>query len=206
VAVTSAQLESAARLRHEVLVEDEGRSFAHDDGSARMLLEAIDQRSLVLIARDEREPEDLDNCLASVRMTWANDAMTDGEIARDLMVADLPPADHGRTMVLSRIVVRQGTGGRLQLPKLLALAYRLAVNNGATRAVVAIPPTQAAFFEGLGFVSTMKRVNGEGGTREVLVLDLLDRRQMAAVRSVFLGALDDFNDNRASSNPMHVAA
>ena len=179
-------LERLGRLRYELFVERDGKGYAavHASGS---FLEKIDDLSLNLQATDHQR------CLAAVRLTKGQDALTDRQLSAILLNCELARPPYSDCLVLSRLIVRPESRARFNIPDLFRRTYRIGLMQGAQYAFIATRPALISMFERFGFVQSGRwLLDPIAGELHILVLQLRDREHLRMVSSPLLVELDAF--------------
>ncbi|CAH1664056.1 hypothetical protein CHELA20_40292 [Hyphomicrobiales bacterium] len=184
IATSMADLTTVGRLRYDLFVERDGKSYAQADHRHRTLVEDVDRVSLNFQATAYQR------CLASVRLTRAEDAYLDSQlslIVRDNNLIDPP---YVGCLLLSRMIVRVEMRARLCIPDLFRQTYRIGLRSGASLAFLATREPLVPLFGRFGFIETGRKfLDPIAGPLIILALHLRDETRLREVRSPLL---DDF--------------
>jgi hypothetical protein len=188
VAQTRREMLAIGRLRYELFVARDGKAYPHADHDARSFVEPVDCLSLNFWAHDG------DDCLAAVRLTRAVDALGAAQISELIDRAGLSAAELRKTVVNSRMVVRDNLRARMRVTELFRLIYRAGLLSGATRCLIGVRPSLSPLYERFGFRplpgSYRDRVAGE---MIAMRLDALDREHLVRINSPYLKVHDEIH-------------
>lgn len=137
------EIEAIGRLRYELYVARDGKAYAHADHARRSFLDAVDNVSLNFQAKRD------DHLLSAVRLTWADDAADDPQLARLVRSSGLRRLSG--VVVNSRFIVKPSPGGHRLVVPMLQQVYRAGLIAGARYCYLATRPQLASFFERCGF-------------------------------------------------------
>lgn len=185
IAKSQDDLTAIGRLRYEYFVERDRKPYAHADHELQTLLEPVDGVSLnFCVEIDER-------VVAAVRLTRAADAHLDSQLSAAVFHAGLGPTALCATVINSKLVVREEMRARLYVPELFRMVYRVGRVAQAQHCIAAARPAVIPLFERFGFVTREGSYQcAVAGTMQVAILDALDRRRLAAVRSPLLSEFE----------------
>lgn len=185
-ATTGHEVRRIGRLRYELFIERDGKSYAGADHESRTFLEDIDRTSLNFqVVLNSRH-------VAAVRLTRALDGASDPHLSRALEHAGLDECDLPRTVINSRLAVLPETQARLQIPLLFRHMYRIGVLSGASYCVAAARPAVGSLFERFGFRRRpISYIDPIGGLMEVHVLDVFNKAVLAGGFEEALTCLED---------------
>lgn len=188
VANTKKCLEAIGRLRYDLFVQRDGKRYECADHEAAIFLEPIDAVSLNFQATDHQR------CLATVRMTWAQDALGDKHLSEAVKNSGLPDADLSITVLNSRLALRPEMRAKLYLTEMFRTVYRSGHVNGARYCLVAARPSLSKLYIRFGFRDTQRRyVDEVGGEMAITKLDLHDGEHLRRIRSPLLDVFEDLH-------------
>uniref|UniRef100_A0A9E7ZHT3 N-acyl amino acid synthase FeeM catalytic core domain-containing protein n=1 Tax=Bosea sp. NBC_00436 TaxID=2969620 RepID=A0A9E7ZHT3_9HYPH len=188
VADTKKCLEAIGRLRYELFVQRDGKKYECADHEAAIFLEPIDAVSLNFQATDHQR------CLATVRMTWAQDALGDKHLSKAVTNSGLPDADLSITVLNSRLALRPEMRAKLYLTEMFRTVYRSGHMNGARYCLVAARPSLSELYIRFGFRDTQRRYLDEvGGEMAITKLDLHDGEHLRRIRSPLLDVFEELH-------------
>lgn len=190
--VSSNEIHEVGRLRYELFVERDGRTYAHANHAERVLIEPVDAVSLNLRATSGQ------NCLAAVRLTQGLDAVSDTGLAATLRRSGHA---HDDCLIVSHMAVRPEAAAPALAVDLGRHAYRAGLQTGAGIAVLAARTAQVEWFARFGFKpSGPSWDDASEGEVRCLVLNMLDRAWLEAIDSPLLAELDAFDPSVAGTN------
>jgi len=179
VAQDAAALEAIGRLRYDLYIARDGKAYAHADHARRCFLDVVDGVSLNFQARRGGRP------VAAVRLTWAEDAVRDLQLARLVKAAGLRRPSG--VVLNSRFVVDPSPGSRRLIIPMLQQTYRAGLIAGARICYLATRPQLAGIFERFGFRFTGATFDDQvAGLMHVLRLDLHDLEHLVSSGSPLL--------------------
>jgi hypothetical protein len=146
IARTEVELEAIGRLRYEFYAAHEGKAYARADHVRRRLIEPVDDVSLNFQAADKGR------VLAAVRLTWAEDALTDPH-QRRLIQAALPDC-LSTTLVLSWFAVMPDLCASPMIVQMLREVSWTSLASGARSCLVGTRREFTSIFERFGFCGT----------------------------------------------------
>lgn len=186
VARTRNQMLNVGKLRYELFIERDGKGYGHADRERRVFLEPIDELSLNFHASYHQR------CLAAVRLTWAIDAGIDQHLARIVDSSGLSDEDLPKTVLNSRLAIREEMRARLHLPELFRTVYRAGFLNGAKYCLLAARPSLSGLFHRFGFREQHQQIQDPtAGDLVILRLELGDRENLRSTASPLLQAYDE---------------
>lgn len=186
VARTRDQMLNVGKLRYELFVERDGKDYGHADRERHVFLEPIDDLSLNFHASYHQR------CLAAVRLTWAIDADIDQHLARIVDSSGLSDEDLPRTVLNSRLAIREEMRARLHLPELFRTVYRAGFLNGAKYCLLAARPSLSGLFHRFGFREQHKQIQDPtAGELVILRFELDDREHLRSTASPLLQVYDE---------------
>jgi predicted GNAT family N-acyltransferase len=187
IAGTEQELRQIGRLRYELFVERDGKSYRDADKDQRLFLEPVDKCSLNFFGTIGHD------CVVAVRSTKVQDAGRDKQLCRVVEQSALPADQTSTTVMCSRLVVCDAIRARLLIPELFRHVYRAALSSGMTHSILAARPPLISIFERFGFLAASSAYLDEiAGPMVIMKLDLLDRDHMARTGSPLLPDYDDF--------------
>jgi predicted GNAT family N-acyltransferase len=193
IATTDQELRQIGRLRYELFVERDGKSYRDADKDQRLFLEPVDRCSLNFFGTIE------DECVVGVRSTRVEDAGGDQQLCRLVEQSALPVDQTLTTVICSRLVVCDRIRARLLIPELFRHVYRAALSSGMTHGILAARPSLIPIFERFGFRAASSAYLDEiAGPMVIMKLDLLDRDHMARSGSPLLPDYDEFVSRRST--------
>jgi hypothetical protein len=193
IAKTDQDLLQIGRLRYELFVERDGKSYRDVDKDQRLLLEPVDKRSLNFFGTIGSD------CVVAVRSTRVQDAGCDERLSRIVEQSVLPPDQTSTTVIYSRFVVCDRIRARLLIPELFRDVYRAALSSGMTHSILAARPSLIPIFERFGFLAAPTAFFDEiAGPMVIMKLDLLDRDHKARTGSPLFPDYDDFVSRRST--------
>jgi hypothetical protein len=188
VADTGKCIEAIGRLRYELFVQRDGKQYECADHEAAVFLEPIDAVSLNFQATDHQR------CLATVRMTWAQDALGDKHLSKAVANSGLSETDLPITVLNSRLALRPEMRAKLYLTELFRTVYRSGYLNGAKYCLVAARPSLSELYIRFGFRDTQKRyIDDIGGEMAITKLDLHDGEHLRRTRSPLLDVFEELH-------------
>lgn len=180
IAKTDQELLQLGRLRYELFVERDGKSYRAADKDQRLFLEPVDKCSLNFFGTIGND------CVVAVRSTKVQDAGCDERLSRIVAQSALPSDQISATVIYSRFVVCERIRARLLIPELFRLAYRTALSSGMRHSILAARPSLIPIFERFGFVAGSTAFLDEiAGPMVIMKRDLLDRDHVARSASSF---------------------
>jgi predicted GNAT family N-acyltransferase len=193
IAKTDQELLQIGRLRYELFVERDGKSYCDADEDQRLFLEPVDTCSLNFFGTIG------DDCVVAVRSTKVQDAKCDEQLCRIVEQSSLPAEQTSTTVINSRFVVCERIRARLLIPELFRHVYRTALSSGVTHSILAARPSLIPIFERFGFVpGSTAFLDRIAGPMVIMKLDLHDREQSARMGSALLPDYDDFINRRST--------
>jgi predicted GNAT family N-acyltransferase len=193
IAGTEQELLQIGRLRYELFVERDGKSYRDADKDRRLFLEPIDTCSLNFFGTIENES------VVAVRSTRVEDAGGDERLCRLVEQAALPADQISTTVIYSRFVVCDRIRARLLVPELFRHVYRATLSSGMAHSILAARPSLISIFERFGFLAASTAYLEEiAGPMVIMKLDLLDRDHKARTGSPLLPDYDDFVSRRST--------
>jgi predicted GNAT family N-acyltransferase len=193
IAGTEQELLQIGRLRYELFVERDGKSYRNADKDRRLFLEPIDKCSLNFFGTIEND------CVVTVRSTRVEDAGGDERLCRLVEQAALSADQTSTTVIYSRFVVRDRIRARLLVPELFRHVYRTTLSSGMTHSILAARPSLIPIFERFGFLAASTVYLDEiAGPMVIMKLDLLDRDHKARAGSPLLLDYDNFVSRRST--------
>lgn len=184
---TEQELRQIGRLRYDLFIERDGKSYRAADKELRLFLEPVDTCSLNFFGTIG------DDCVIAVRSTNALDAKCDEQLSRVVEHSPLPPDQIATTVINSRFVVCEQIRARRLIPAVFRHVYRTALSSGMTNSILAARPSLIPIFERFGFVAMSTAfLDDIAGPMVVMKLDLLDRLHLARMASPLLADYDDF--------------
>jgi predicted GNAT family N-acyltransferase len=180
IAKTDQELLQLGRLRYELFVERDGKSYRAADKDQRLFLEPVDKCSLNFFGTIGND------CVVAVRSTKVQDSGCDERLSRIVAQSALPSDQISATVIYSRFVVCERIRARLLIPELFRLAYRTALSSGMRHSILAARPSLIPIFERFGFVAGSTAFLDEiAGPMVIMKRDLLDRDHVARSASSF---------------------
>jgi predicted GNAT family N-acyltransferase len=193
IAETERELLQIGRLRYELFVERDGKSYCDADNDRRLFLEPVDQCSLNFFGAIGND------CVVAVRSTRVQDAGGDQQLCRLVEQSGLPADQVSTTVICSRLVVCDRIRARVLIPELFRHVYRAALASGMTNSILAARPSLISIFERFGFLAASSAYLDEiAGPMVIMKLDLLDRDHMARTGSPLLPDYDEFVSHRST--------
>jgi predicted GNAT family N-acyltransferase len=193
IARTEQELRQIGRLRYELFVERDGKSYRDADKNGRLFLEPVDKCSLNFFGTIGND------CVVAVRSTKVQDAGRDEHLSRVVEQSALPADQTLTTVMCSRLVVCDRIRARLLIPDLFRHVYRAALASGITHGISAARPSLISIFERFGFLAASTAYLDEiAGPMVIMKLDLLDRDRIARTVSPLLPDYDDFVSRRST--------
>jgi predicted GNAT family N-acyltransferase len=193
IAKTDQELLQIGRLRYELFVERDGKSYRDADKDRRLLLEPVDKCSLNFFGTIGND------CVVAVRSTKVQDAGCDERLTRIAEQSALPADQASTTAIYSRFVVRDRIRARLLIPELFRHVYRTTLSAGMTHSILAARPSLIPIFERFGFLAASTAfLDAIAGPMVIMKLDLLDRDQKAKTGSTLFPDYDDFIVRRST--------
>ena len=193
IATIDQDLLQIGRLRYELFVERDGKSYRGADRDRRLLLEPVDKCSLNFFGTIGN------NCVVAVRSTKVKDAGCDERLSRIVEQSELPVDQALTTVIYSRFVVCDRIRARLLIPELFRHVYRTALSSGMTHSILAARPSLIPIFERFGFLAASTAFLDEiAGPMVIMKMDLLDRYHKAKRGSPPLPDYDDFVSRRST--------
>jgi predicted GNAT family N-acyltransferase len=173
------------RLRYELFIERDGKSYPEADRTERCFIEPIDLNSLNFLAIVG------DQCVAACRVTRGDIALMDGYLARIVENSGMATRDLQTTAVCSRFSIATSLQARRLSVALLKEGYRAFLQGGMRTILLASRPSLAPFYGRFGFCETGKRYR-ERMAGELIVQSLCvhDRRSLQTCNSVLLEVHD----------------
>jgi hypothetical protein len=173
IATTDQELLQIGRLRYELFVERDGKSYRSADKDQRLFLEPVDKCSLNFFGAIGND------CVVAVRSTKVQDAGRDERLSRIVEQSALPADQIFATVIYSRFVVCERIRARLLIPELFRHVYRTGLSSGMTHSILAARPSLIPIFERFGFVAGSTAFLDEiAGPMVIMKLNLLDRDQL----------------------------
>jgi hypothetical protein len=170
IAKTDQELLQIGRLRYELFVERDGKSYCDADKDQRLFLEPVDKCSLNFFGTIGND------CVVAVRSTKVQDAGRDERLSRIVEQSALPADQILATVIYSRFVVCERIRARLLIPELFRHVYHTGLSSGMTHSILAARPSLIPIFERFGFVAGSTAFLDEiAGPMVIMKLDLLDR-------------------------------
>jgi predicted GNAT family N-acyltransferase len=167
ISKTEPELMQIGRLRYDLFVERDGKSYRAVDMEQRLFLEPVDECSLNFLGTIEGD------CVIAVRSTRAEDAKADERLWRIVEKSHIAADRIPTTVIYSRFVVRERIRARLLIPALFHLAYQTALSSGMSHALLAARPSLVPIFERFGFVAESTAFLDEiAGPMVIMTLDL----------------------------------
>jgi predicted GNAT family N-acyltransferase len=197
IAGTEQELQQIGRLRYELFVERDGKSYRDADKDQRLFLEPVDRCSLNFFGAIGND------CVVAVRSTRVQDAGGDQQLCRLVEQAALSADQTSTTVICSRLVVCDRIRARLLIPELFRHVYRAALASGMRHSILAARPSLIPIFERFGFLAVSPAYLDEiAGPMVIMQLDLLDRDHKARTGSPLLPDYDEFVSRRSTQrNP-----
>jgi predicted GNAT family N-acyltransferase len=193
IARTGQELLQIGRLRYQLFVERDGKSYRDADKDRRLFLEPVDKCSLNFFGMIEND------CVVAVRSTWVRDAGCDQQLCRLVEQSALPADQTSTTFICSRLVVCERIRARLLVPELFRHVHRAALSSGMTHSILAARPSLIRIFERFGFVVASSAYLDEiAGPMVIMKLDLLDRDHRARTGSPLFPDYEDFVSRRST--------
>jgi hypothetical protein len=193
IATTDQQLRQIGRLRYELFVERDGKSYRDADQDQRLFLEPVDTCSLNFFGALGND------CVVAVRSTKVQDAGGDERLSRIVEQSALPADQTSTTVIYSRFVVCDRIRARLLIPELFRHVYRAALSSGITHGILAARPSLISIFERFGFLAASSAYLDEiAGPMVIMKLDLLDRDHKARTGSPLFPDYDDSISRRST--------
>jgi hypothetical protein len=187
IAKTDHELSQIGRLRYELFIERDAKTYRSADSERRLFLEPVDSSSLNFFGM-------IDGCcLTAVRFTRAADAVCDVQLVNILERSDISANLLQTTAVNSRFVVREQVRARLLFPNMFRYVYRRALCMGITHSVLAARPSIVPIFTRFGFVACSAAFFDEtAGPLVPMKLDCLNRTHLVETASPLLAEHDEF--------------
>ena len=148
LATTDQELLQIGRLRYELFVERDGKSYRGADKDRRLFLEPVDKCSSNFFGTIGTD------CVAAVRSTKVLDARCDERLSRIVEQSALPAGQASTTVIYSRLVVSDRIRARLLIPELFCHVYCAVLSSGMTHGILAARPSLIPIFERFGFLAS----------------------------------------------------
>ncbi len=182
-------MQGIGRLRYDLFIERDGKGYEFADPVMRTFLEPIDEVSLNF------HYTPLDETLASVRLSWAQDALDDVHLCHLVTHSGIPDDLLPRTTVTSRLAVRDLMPAKLRMLPMIRETCFAGLLSGVRFTIVSCRPSLVELFVRIGFFSTRTPiVDPVAGELEIMVLDAEDLDHLQSSGSPFL---EDVKEYRA---------
>lgn len=175
------------RLRYDLFIERDGKAYEFADHDQRSFIEPIDSCSLNFHFSND------DQCLAAVRLSWAEDALADNHLKLVVENSGIETSLFPQMLVTSRMAIRDQKIAKQKMVALIQEACFIGVLSGARYSCVGCRPTLARLFEKMGFeFSGSRYVDHVAGFMTVMVLDISKASYLRSLGSPFLGNAYDY--------------
>lgn len=151
IAQTEVQISTIGRLRYELYIARDGKTYAHADQTQKSFIEPVDRRSFNFQVTEKNA-----RVLTAIRLTHAADAYDDPHLKLLLDASNMK--NISRTVVCSRFIARPELRARAMIVPLFWEIYQSCVSIGAKHCLVGTRNELIGLFERFGFTLTGQKI------------------------------------------------
>ncbi|WFU07443.1 hypothetical protein QA648_36555 (plasmid) [Rhizobium sp. CB3171] len=174
-------------LRYRLFIKRDGKNYEHADHRNKIFLEPVDLVSANFYAMIAG------TCGLSVRLTSAADCLSDRHLSLIVEHSRLTDAELEGTVLNSRFAVVDDNRMKLRIPVVLREIYRVGMESGALRCLLAARAELVPLFARFGFAPLGGQYHDPvAGLLQIMVLNAFDRTALLRCSSPLLKTLDQF--------------